>query len=155
MVITLDWLRSLNLVGDCAAHPDLFERTWGASAEVTRAELLRAADLGLNLRWLADQILEGEAIGRFHAELARYADLVHTVHDAHWAAHARQSLRPHIEEYLAVLDRIDPEKPETEERVGPALEKLRRAEADVRREWAPKAVQRRAAAVLADELGLP
>src|SRR5262245_28109185 len=69
MVVTLAWLTEHSCrPEDC----DLFRATWSDAVELSRAELLRAANLNLNLHWLGPKILEGEARQRFSDAVTRF-----------------------------------------------------------------------------------
>lgn len=54
ITITIDWLNERKA---CEDQVDLFRTTFGGSAEVTRDNLVRAGDVGLNLVWLAKRTL--------------------------------------------------------------------------------------------------
>jgi hypothetical protein len=57
-----------------AGHYELFCREWGDRVEVTRANLIRAAELGLRADWLAEQILDADDLARFHEALCPAED---------------------------------------------------------------------------------
>jgi hypothetical protein len=62
--ITVNWLRARKA---CFGQVVLFEETFGDSVELTCANLRRAAEVQLDLGWLAVRLLEGEALAAFNA----------------------------------------------------------------------------------------
>lgn len=80
MNITTAWLATAD--GVCnrplmAEHIEIFRREWGDEVEVTRDTLLRAAELGLNLPWLARQLTFWPGQGADHAEMRAAIDPIH------------------------------------------------------------------------------
>ena len=65
--ITGEWLR---LHGACESQVRVVEATWPQGAELTEANLRIAAELSLDLDWLASHVLEASAWARYEAEVA-------------------------------------------------------------------------------------
>ena len=65
--ITGKWLR---LQGACESQVRVVEATWPQGAELTEANLRIAAELSLDLDWLASHVLVAPALARFKAERA-------------------------------------------------------------------------------------
>ncbi len=67
----------------CPEQVELFTKEWPDGAELTRDNLLRAADLGLDVDWLAEEILGDrywdELWERLHEHHARYCNGLLTV----------------------------------------------------------------------------
>ena len=62
-VITIDWL-----VAHEACEVETFRATFGASAELTRANALKAAQAGLDLDWLAEHLMDGTVWRAYQAK---------------------------------------------------------------------------------------
>ena len=56
--ITLEWLEERNA---CEKQVEAFRQEWGDSVELTQESLSRAAELKLDLNWLAERYLAGGA----------------------------------------------------------------------------------------------
>jgi hypothetical protein len=54
LIVTAEWLKEQNA---CADQVKLFQQTFGESVELTRANLRRAVDVGLDVGWLANHAL--------------------------------------------------------------------------------------------------
>ena len=85
--ITAEWLRAQHA---CSKQVETFAREWPAGAGITKANLLRAAALKLDLSWLARRVLaepasEAYVVGREPAHKA-YDTAVATEHKAYNAA---------------------------------------------------------------------
>jgi len=64
--ITAAWLREHNA---CAHQLAAFEREWPDGAEITRENVERARDLGLDLRWFARSLLPATAWAKYKRAL--------------------------------------------------------------------------------------
>ena len=72
--ITLSQLRKLKA---CKDQLDLFKSTFGASAAVTEANLVRAVAAGLNIDWLAGKTLPAPARKAYNEALASAREAYH------------------------------------------------------------------------------
>ena len=66
-IITADWLHERGAICDELAT---FTAEWPAGADLTAANIHRAAELGLSLGWVAQQYLTGTALCGFKTERA-------------------------------------------------------------------------------------
>ncbi len=131
--LTIDaaWLRAH---GACERATQKVTDEWPAGAAVTRANLLRAAALGLDLDWLARRVLAAPASAEYERAMAPA-----------WAEYER-AMAPAREEY----ERATASAGEEYERaMAPAREEYERVTAPAREEY-----ERATASALADQLGL-
>jgi hypothetical protein len=64
--ISLAWLAGHQACDTLKAHCGIFEAAFGDRIAVTRENLVRAARAGLYPHWLAERLLGGDALERFH-----------------------------------------------------------------------------------------
>ena len=65
--ITLSWLKAKEA---CAEHLVIFESHFGSECEVTATNLRKAAELALDLDWVAKRRLKGEKLREYQEKLA-------------------------------------------------------------------------------------
>ena len=82
--ITVDYLREQDA---CPEQVELFAETFGQSAELTRENLIKAAQAGLDTGWLAKCLLDEDAELRFYRSLypalCHYNAIVGAAHQRH------------------------------------------------------------------------
>ena len=84
MRITTAWLREQRA---CPEQIEVFKKQWPEGASITEANLLRAAELNLNLGWLATQILSPSLLAEYRRQSAPFLE------------EYRRQIAPFLEEY--------------------------------------------------------
>ena len=84
--ITVRWLKAR---GACKDQLELFGRVFGQSAELTRTNAIRAAEAGLDLDWLAGQLLDAPLRAEYKRVTAAARAEYERVTAAAWAEYER------------------------------------------------------------------
>ena len=87
----------------CPDQVDTFASEWPRGAEVTRENVDRAVELGLNVEWLAERVLDGNALAEYERVTAAALAEYDRARDAALAKYDRAAA-PAIAEYERVRD---------------------------------------------------